>query len=104
MGQQGEYNIPPDDDENEDYGGALPLPQVPRGMLAILPTLSNRGVSLPSSESGDSSFPLDNKEILPESLADDDIYVPDVIITEGFINFPLLLVMMILGPLLKSQR
>ena len=79
MGQQVEYNISLEDDENEDYGGAPPLPQVPRGMLAILLTPDNRGVPPPSSESGNSSPPPEKQETLPESLADDDIYVPDTV-------------------------
>ena len=79
VGQQGEYNIPPDDDENEGYGGALSLPRVPRKMPVILPTLLNRGALLPSSESGDSSFSPEKQETLPELSANADIYVLDTV-------------------------
>ena len=79
MGQQGEYNISLEDDENEDYGGAPPLPQVPRGMLGIPHTPDNRGAPPPRSESSNSSPPPETQESLPESLANDDINPPDTV-------------------------
>ena len=77
VGQQGEYNIPPENDENEDYRGAPPLPQIPRGMLGVPHTPVNRGAPPPRSESSNSS-PPENQETLPESSGSDFECSPSV--------------------------